>query len=84
MKSTAATPLFDRENPPELRPLSSRTRAALRAEWLTAKAANDLATGRDIIQVAKAHDQAWPDEPSLYNEVTGRACKYELLDKAAA
>lgn len=83
MKSTDATPLFDFENPPPLRPLTPGTRVALRAEWTAAKKRNDIALGRDIIQVAKAHDEAWPDEPSLYNEITGIGCKYQLIDQAA-
>ncbi|RAJ70243.1 hypothetical protein K378_01408 [Streptomyces sp. Amel2xB2] len=77
------TVLFDFENAPAPKPFTAATRVALRAEWLAAKDRRDLSTGRDIIRVAKIHDEAWPDEASLYDQITGRVTEYEQIAEAA-
>lgn len=64
-----STNVFDFEAPTPLRPLSSNTRAALVAEFRAARADGDAVTVEQIHAVATAHDEAWPDEPSLCGEL---------------
>jgi hypothetical protein len=49
--------------------MNAQTRRALVAEWQAARDRGDVATGREIYSLAQTHDEAWPDEPSLHDQL---------------
>ncbi|MDK1473646.1 hypothetical protein QNO07_09460 [Streptomyces sp. 549] len=52
-------------------PFGPQTRAALIAEFRTARDTHNVIHGRAVYRAAAAHDDAYPGEPSLVDELIG-------------